>query len=222
MKRINFVLIGLFLGCAYCNISPGLIKDAGSDPKPIASSDGAKGLKAEPAGSTKAAKLCARPDYQCVNYPVTISLIQEDGSAYHKKLSPPTPIIQGKYIHIYAGQTLYVEANVSGNKLTNLRLVQTIIHPDKTIIMRLTQQTHVPPPNNKGMMFVVHNPFDKSLKYHAVIAALAEPSDSGTKTNTCPVKAKKTAAEVWQYPFVQLVLQGFKLIPPAMKEICAD
>jgi len=222
MIRHYPILIGLLLVYTCCSISPVMITEARADTKSSASSSDIKVVKAKSSGSSIAKKLCAKHDYQCVNYAITVSLLKQDGSTYQTKLSPPTPIIQGGNIHIYAGQTLYVEGDLSGDKLTNLHLVQTIKHPEKTLIMRLTQQTKSPAPDNKSMMFVVYNPFDKNIKYHAVIVSLAEPNSSGTKTNTCPVKAKKTAAEVWQYPLVQLVLKGFKLIDPEKKEVCED
>jgi len=222
MNRLYLVIIGLLLEYAFSSVSPVLAQDAKSNLNMKVPSADIKNTQAKTSGSSTVAQLCAGPDYQCVNYPISIALINQDNSIYLKKLLPLTPIIQGGNIHIYAGQTLYVEAELSGDTLTDLHLVKTIKHPEKTLIMRLTQQTKSPAPDNKSMMFLVYNPFDKNIKYHAVIVSLAEPNGSGTKTNTCPVKAKKTAAEVWQYPLVQLVLKGFKLIDPEKKEVCED
>lgn len=221
MNRPYPVLIGLLLGCVFSNSPPVLAQDARSNPN--AAPAGIKEVKVKNADSLQmAAKLCAKLENQCVNYAITISLLKQDGLIYQKKLMPPTPIIQGGNIHVYAGQTLYVEGDLSGDKLTNLRLVQTIKHPEKTLIMRLTQQTKSPAPDNKSMVFVVYNPFDKNIKYHAVIVPLENSNGSGIKTSTCPVKAKKTAAEVWQYPLFQLMIKGFKLMDPEKKEVCDD
>jgi hypothetical protein len=212
MNRSQAVLLALCMGTFTCSDVAALNKNAKLDSQPIALAADVKETKSETLGSSTAAKLCAKADYQCVNYAISISLLNEDGSTYKTKLPPPTPIIHGGTIHIYAGQTIYVEGDLSDDKLTNLRLVQIIKHPEKTIMMRLIQQTTAPAPANKGMIFSIHNPFDKNLKYHAVLMPLAEPGGAGTKTTTCPVKAKKTAAEVWQYPIVQLVLNGLKFI----------
>jgi hypothetical protein len=218
MNRPQAILIAFLVGIFLYSDVAALNQETKTDTKSSASSTVIIDTQTETIGSLTAAKLCTKSDYQCVNHAINISLLKEDGSTYKTKLQPPTPVIHGGNVHIYAGQTIYVEADMSKGKLTGLRLVQTLKHPDKTLILRLTQQTKSK--EKTSMLLLIYNPFDKNLKYHAHIVSLDDVDDSGNKTITCPVKVKNTAAEIWPNPLVQVILKDFKLIDPKTKRVC--
>jgi hypothetical protein len=218
MNKLCPASIGIFLAYTFCSALAALNQDAKTDTKLSASSTAFKTTMTKSVGSSTAAELCTKRDYQCVNFAINISLLKQDGSTYQTKLPSPTPIIHDGNIHIYAGQTIYAEAGISKGKLTSLHLVPTLKHPEKTMILRLTQQ--IESEDKTSMMLLIYNPFDKNLKYHAHIVSLDAVDDSGTKTDTCPVKVKNTAAEIWPNPLVQVVLKDFKLIDPKTKKAC--
>ena len=159
---------------------------------------------------------CARPEYQCVTQPINVSLIRKDGSKYNQVLSAPTVIIQNGFISIFSGQTLYIEADINNDELVNLRLVPAIVHPEKTLTLKLEQTSLGSAGNN--MVFTVQNPFSKPVKYHAGLMPLDAPEDAAYKTSTCPVIANISGFETWPEPIFQLVLSDFHMLEPDSKE----
>ncbi|HEV2213564.1 MAG TPA: hypothetical protein VGS99_09470, partial [Gammaproteobacteria bacterium] len=161
-----------------------------------------------PAANSQAmADACKQADYQCINTPIVVSLKTQDGLGFSSTLPPPTPVIQDKQIVVYPGQTLNIEAAIAQGQVTNLRLVDSVTHPEKTLVVSLKQ---VKSGAQYLMMLDIHNPFDAKLKYHAGIMPLEEPKDvpAGTmyKTSTCPVMAKGGANESWNNSLFQVVL----------------
>src|SRR5215472_8269092 len=70
---------------------------------------------------------CKLPVYQCLYQPVHISVIMRDGSTFDTTLAPPTPIVQPDGLFIFPGQTLYLEADLDGDKLTDFKLVPNVV-----------------------------------------------------------------------------------------------
>ena len=58
------------------------------------------------------------------------------------------------------------------------------------------------------MLLKVHNPFDRAIKYHAVM--MLTESDKMYKTSSCPVIAKGKSFESWSHEIFQLMLFEFK------------
>lgn len=179
----------------------------------------AKTVAAAPAPSRPAAsnqspieKACHAAHTQCLDKPVTISLRMQDGSLFKQTIPPPIPMIQDDDLYVFAGQTLYVEADVDGDKLTNLRLVPSPVHPDKTLTLKFEQKAGK---NGYSMSFTIQNPFDRPLKYHAGIMEMGAASDEPKRSSTCPVAAEGERVEMWLVPVSQLVLSGFHLLGPA-------
>lgn len=159
---------------------------------------------------------CKLPVYQCLYQPVHISVILRDGSKFDTTLPPPTPIVQPGQLFIFPGQTLYLEADLDGDKLTNFKLVPSVVHPEKTLTLKFTQESGGAAGNM--MMFNISNPFDRPMKYRAGLMHL-DPADSRLfKTSACPVVAKGNAFETWSEPLFQLVMADFHLVDPKSQE----
>lgn len=47
--------------------------------------------------------VCQRPEFECIDTPITVSLVERDGSKFQRVLESPTPIIQNGSIRIYSG-----------------------------------------------------------------------------------------------------------------------
>lgn len=204
--RLLITLLGLLL--AAC---------AGAPPKPAAAStppQAATSAQPEPKTIEEA---CKTPEYQCIYTPVTVSLVQKDGSGYQHTFPPPMPVIHGGVVYVLAGQTVYIEADVDKDKLTNLHFVSSNTHPEKTLVLHLSQSTDAGMDNT--MMFDIHSPFAKPLKYHAGLMPLDSTDGSMYKTSTCPVIAKGGAFEMWPYPVFQLALSDFHMLDPDSKDV---
>ncbi len=169
----------------------------------------------------QAAAICARPDFQCLQTPLVVTLLKPDGSTFQHTVPPPIMTIQnGGDIYIMAGQTLHVEADVVDGKLTGMRLVDTVVHPEKTLTVKLYQDDKNPKEFN--MVLIVHNPFDRPLKYSAGMMVLDGPDGAVYATDTCPVMAKIDGVEGWPMPIFQLILTNFHLLAPDDKKTGCD
>ncbi len=150
------------------------------------------------------AKICSQPPpFQCVDRAFTVTLKKRDGSTYSHTFEPPMPVIHKRSITIFSGQTLNVEA-VPGpdGRLGRFKLVRKVIHPAATLVLHLEQ-------SSRGMLLMVHNPFDRPLRYEAGIRRL---EDAGfTPTDVCPVMAKLGGIEMWPEPLFQVRLAGLRL-----------
>jgi hypothetical protein len=173
-------------------------------------------------GTSPFVETCKQTGIQCIDQPITIKLFHKDGSPYGMVLPPPSVVIQGNYVNILAGQTIYVEADVDGDKLANLHLVPSVTHPEKTLVMKLEQVDTNDNSISGGhmMMFTIHNPFGRDLKYHAGIMPLDQPraEDQVYKTSTCPVMANIMASENWPEPIFQIVVGEFHFPDPKSSE----
>lgn len=155
------------------------------------------------------AKMCSETKCQ---RNLRVTLRQKDGKSYDQTFKVFPGIVQGIGLTIVAGQTIYVEAEVSGHRLINFTAVDTIKKPEKTITAKLEQMDH------GGMMLQVTNPFQKSLKFNMGVMPLN--SNGLHKTSSCPIIPGGSAYEMWPYPIFQLVLSNAHLLGPKDEIAC--
>ena len=137
---------------------------------------------------------------------------QKDGKTYDKTFDVFPGVVQEFGITVVAGQTVHVEADVSGDSLVNLKAVDAIVHPGRTITATLTQE------QNGGMMLSVKNPFARQLKFDMGMMPLG--TDGLYKTSSCPVIAGGGSFEMWPYPIFQLVLGNARLLDSTSSMAC--
>lgn len=190
LKRLASLLLPL---CAACSSQP---------PAP------------DPASSAAIQAACKNPQVQCGDQPILISLHFSDGHAFKQTLQPPIPLVQYDHVYLYPGQVLYVEADDQDGKLANLRVVQVLEHPEKTLVIGLQQSGGN---GGEGMMLSVQQPFDRPLKYHAEVMDFDVPG-TFKHSSTCPVAAKGSAYETWPEPITQVVVGDFHFLDPNSKD----
>ncbi len=143
-----------------------------------------------------------------------VVLKQKDGATYDKTFAVFPATVQGFGVAVVAGQTLYIEADIVGDKLTNYRSVDAVTDPNITITAKLEQM------KDGGMMLSLHNPFNKAIKFNMGIMPL--DSDGLYKTSSCPVIAGGGSYETWPYPIFQLVLGNGRLMEPSDTMACVE
>ena len=162
-----------------------------------------RGLAQQPANPEELRKLCQT--ILC-REPGVVHLTLDNGKPFETKLDWPQPITQNGWISVFPGETIFVEAEVKGDRLTNFRAVKSNDHPDKTLTLKFSQETGSP-----AMTLTVTNPFEKTVKYHA--GMMLPTSDKVLKTSSCPVLGGGRAAfESWPNAIFQLVLFDFRLL----------
>lgn len=132
-----------------------------------------------------------------------VTLTQKDGSIYDHTFPTFPAVVQPIGILVVAGQTVFVEAEISNGKLVNLQAVDSVVHPEKTIVVKLEQT------EDRGMMLTTTNPFDETLKFDMGITPIE--SDDLYKTSSCPVL--KGSYETWPYPIFQVLLGNGRVVP---------
>jgi len=145
---------------------------------------------------------------------VHVELQRDDGSVFKKTYALLPPAVQPFGVSVIAGQTVHIEAEVEGDRLTKLTAVDKIAAPAKTITASLEQV------DGKGMMLVVTNPFSKTLKFNMGMMSLG--SERLLKTSSCPIVPGGKIYEMWPSPIFQIVLANARLLEPDANPGCVN
>jgi hypothetical protein len=140
---------------------------------------------------------------------VRVTLKQKDGSIFDQTFAVLPAVVQSFGVLVMAGQTVNLEADLINGDLKNIHSVETIVHPEKTLTIKLVQM------DDGGMMLSTTNPFPEALKFNMGIMPLE--SDRLLKTSSCPVL--KGSFETWPYPIFQVVLGGGHVVA-AENSVC--
>ena len=144
---------------------------------------------------------------------VRVVLKDRDQHTFDKTYSV-MPVINDLGVMVVAGQTVMFEATVVGDELTNLKLVDKNVHPEKTIIAQFYQQ------NEQEMVLILKQPFDRPLKAHMLMMPLE--SEEFFATSSCAVPTKVPSAEIWPFPIFQIMLTDFKFVPAKELHNCVE
>lgn len=146
--------------------------------------------------------------------PRPVRLTLEDGNAFETQLKLPLPIVQNEWISILPGESLFVEGDVEGDRLINLRAVRENKVPEKTVQLRFWQEMTSGKP---AMFLLLKQPFAKWLKYHAVM--MLPNSEQMYKTSSCPI-SNVPAYEMWPHPIFQLILFDLRFVEQGKDTKC--
>lgn len=137
---------------------------------------------------------------------VRVQLTRADGSRFDRTYPVMPPIVQGNGFAVLAGQTVYIQADPVGGRLTNLRAVARVSDAAKTLVASLRQT------EDGGMLLEVRNPFDDVfLKFDMGIMPL--DGNDLHRTSSCPVA--QSSMELWPYPVFQVVMTNGRVLPKA-------
>jgi hypothetical protein len=142
---------------------------------------------------------------------VRIKLTEKNGKLYDRTFNVLPGVIQDFGITVYAGQTVFIEAEVKGKELVNLKAVDSIVKKESTITIKFEQI------EKGGMMLSIQSPFKETIKFNMGIMPLG--SDRLLKTSSCPVM--RGSYEMWQEPIFQIVLANPKILADSDSLICS-
>ena len=137
-----------------------------------------------------------------------IRLRKEDGSIFESNTGVSLPIVQGGMVTIYPGEIIYLEADAGTEGLQNIRAVEKMSDPTRTMVLKFEQKSGQKF-SERFMMLNFSNPFSRPLKYHASMMLL---DGKVHKTSSCPVPAGLSAYEDWAQPIFQLILTDFRFV----------
>ena len=134
-----------------------------------------------------------------------IRLKRSDGTWYEQTIEHFSGAVQDNGLVVLAGQTIFVEAEVSGDQLGNFREVNLTENPGKTITADFKQM------DDGGMMLSLTQPFDKDVQFDLEILRLE--GDHFAQTSSLPVRAGTGGLhEMWPEPISMVVLKNGRLI----------
>ena len=120
---------------------------------------------------------------------------------------PESPyFVKEKILQIYCGEKIFVECEIQGDSISKMKVVEKNVSPEKTIIIDFSQDAE----NRKEIRtdLNVRNPFDKSLRYDAIM--LTPMSNKWRSTSIVPIYAKIESFEMWPHPIISLVLENWR------------
>ena len=135
-------------------------------------------------------------------------LAVDEEQYFSAKIDKSQYVIMDKIIQIFPGEKVYIEADVLNNNLINLKKVDSVTNPEKTMIIEFKQvceeKTH------KYMMLYIENPYTKKLHYSANICLLKY--GKWISTDVYDVEAGKSNYEMWPDLISSISLDSFSLI----------
>jgi hypothetical protein len=109
---------------------------------------------------------------------------------------------------VIAGETLNLEATIREDGHLDLKAVDEVVHPDRTITVKFGQFESK---DGAFTMLGVAHPFEnKMLKYRCAINPVG--AQGFVNTSACPVFPGVTGWETWPDPIVQLLMLDVRLV----------
>lgn len=133
-----------------------------------------------------------------------IKLRRGDGTWYEQTIEHFSGAVQDIGLVVLPGQTIYVEADVSGDQLTNFLAVDHIERPEKTIVATFGQH------DDGGMILSLTHPFKTDVKFDLEILRVGE--EHFATTSSLPVRAGMKSHEMWPVPISMVVVKNPRLV----------
>ncbi len=169
-------------------------------------------LAQEPSSSDQSeslADLCAKQLCRATKF----QLEQDDGSIVTFEREAPVPIVFDEWVTVVPGDTVYIVGEIADDKLINLEAVANPKEGVPTITISFSQHLDG---ENRMMVLMVKNPFDRPLKYHAGMQVI--DNEGLLKTTTCAVRPGLTTGESWPHPIVELQLFDFRFLDQGLEQ----
>ncbi len=142
-----------------------------------------------------------------VRPPFELKLFINDSTFFNAPMNASQYVYNKKTIQVFPGDSLLIEAELSGDSLVNLKLVPKNIHKDRTIKISFSQS--VEGRVHQQMILSVVNPFSKKLAYSAQINLLTQKK--WVKTSIIPVLPGLVSYETWSDLITTIALYDFCL-----------
>ncbi len=149
--------------------------------------------------------LCRTPNFK---------LRLDNQDVFESDVETPLPVlVNNKLISVFPGETVFIEASVTGKEIKLERAVAINEHPERTLVFKFTQVD-----KQKDMMLEVSNPFPEVIKFKMGFMKVDSSKIYGT--TSCPVPEKLSLLEHWPHPIFQILLTQAKILDKRDKRIC--
>jgi hypothetical protein len=126
---------------------------------------------------------------------------------YQQDVAKSPYFVKEKILQIYPSEKIFIETEIKSDTIYSMSVVKENLNPEKTIIVEFNQ--NVNGRMHDGMMLSVKNPFDKTLKYEALMYI-----NGGTEwipTSIIPIRPNLVNYELWNDVILSLVLLEWKI-----------
>jgi hypothetical protein len=120
---------------------------------------------------------------------------------------PSRPCVLDDMVNMIPNEKVLVEAEVKEGRLVNLQHVDKNEHSERTIELEFSQNQDKKSP---FMMLSLKNPFEKGLKYEALVQY--HGLEGFRKTSTIVVQPRLASFESWPDPLTRILLRNFQLV----------
>ena len=127
---------------------------------------------------------------------------------FSAKIEKSQYVIMDKIIQIFPDEKVYIEADILNNDLTNLKRVDSVSNPKKTMTIEFKQVCDEK--KHKYMMLFIENPYKKKLHYSANIYSIKY--DKWFSTDVYDVEAGMSNYEIWPDLISSITLDSLKLV----------
>jgi hypothetical protein len=130
--------------------------------------------------------------------------LQVDSQRSYEEHFDRVPFVAEDGVYLFAGDSVGINVTVSGN-----RLCEVTYQPDASkadVDFKFTQEKS---PNGFVMSLMIRNRLPRTVSLDALMTVPGEKRVY--KTTVLPVAPKRTNAESWPHPIVQLLLQNFRV-----------
>ena len=126
---------------------------------------------------------------------------------YQQDVAKSPYFVKDKILQIYPSEKIFIETEIKSDSIYSMSVVKENLNPERTIIVEFNQ--NVQGRIHDGMMLSVKNPFDKTLKYEALMYI-----HGGTEwipTSIIPIRPNLVNFELWNDVILSLVLVEWKI-----------
>ena len=138
--------------------------------------------------------------------PFTLEIAANENQQYKAEIPESPYFVKDKILQIYCGEKVYVECEIVGDTISEMKIVEKNVNPKRTIEIEFSQDSN--DRKNINTMLQIKNPFEKDLVYEAIM--LTPRSEECRKTSTIPVRANLLSFETWPHSIISLVLENWK------------
>jgi hypothetical protein len=135
-----------------------------------------------------------------------LELVANPENNYSAEISKSPYFVKEKILQIYPGEELNVEAEIKGDSIFSMQVVEKIKHPERTIKIKFFQ--NVTDRSNTQMILSVVNPFDEKLIYNAMMYTVG--SQEWQPTSIIPIHPKLVGYETWPDVIATIALEKWR------------
>lgn len=137
----------------------------------------------------------------------TLEISVDSVQFYQQEITKSKYFVKEGVLQIYPGENIFIETEIDGNNIKEMKVVKENLNPAKTIEIKFSQTVNGK--QHEQMMLQVKNPFDKELNYDAMMYIIGH--NDWVDTTIIPIKPKLTSFEIWNNVIITLVLHNWRI-----------